>query len=425
LAAEKAVSLDPKQFGNHHALLNSFNYLPAIELDAYKAKILRFSQEFEVPLQKHRRTLQNRREDNRRLKIAYLSPDFRTHSVSYFIQPIIAGHSRSNFEVFCLYSSPCVDATTRALQRTADRWLDVSRLSDGELDAMIRHHEIDILVDLACHTDGNRLLVFSRRPAPIHITMIGMQQTTGLESMDYRVTDADMDPPGMTEKYHTETLLRLKRAFVFQPPQSAVFVQPPPALRNGHITFGSFNNFAKTHPAVLQTWARILTRIPHSRMGAVVPKGAVFEEYFTKAGIAPERVYRMDRRTGDDYLRMHHEVDIALDCFPFAGLTVSLFAAWMGVPTLTIAGEISSARGGVSINRGLGLEEWIAKDPDDFVDKAVAFARDVDGLARLRASMRERMERELTNVPKFMKDYESHLRHVWRDWCASTECRAL
>jgi predicted O-linked N-acetylglucosamine transferase (SPINDLY family) len=415
-ACEKAVRLKPDRASNHDNLLHTLNYLPEINPSLYLESHLRYAEIFEKPILTAPHHT-NSREPERKLRIAYMSPDLRSHSVCHFIEPILRGHDRSRFEIFGIYTNPWRDSTTDRLEQLCATWIEAARLSDEELADRIRAEQIDILVDLACHTSGNRLLVFPRRPAPIQITMIGMQQTTGLLSMNYRITDADMDPPGMTESLHTETLLRLQRGFVFTPPESREPVGPLPALRSGHITFGSFNNFAKTHPGVLQAWATILARVPNSRLGAVVPEGAAFESYFEAAGIAPERIFRMERASGDAYLRMHHACDIALDCFPFAGLTVSLFAAWMGVPTVTIAGRIPSARGGVSILRGLGLDEYIATDTEEFVERAVALASDWGHLARIRSSMRERMEGGLCNPGKFLHDYETQLRRVWRDWC--------
>jgi protein O-GlcNAc transferase len=422
LACEKAIALDPEDRGNHDQLLHIINYLPDLDVKIYFEKHRVFSRCLEEPLLR-KPTLTNTRDPRKRLRIAYLSPDFREHSVSYFIEPIVRAHSRSEFEVYGIFTSTWRDSTTDRIEKLCDQWVDAASMTDEALAERLQKEGIDILVDLACHSSGNRLLIFPLRPAPIQITMIGMQQTSGLLSMDYRVTDSDLDPPGMTEEIHSEKLMRLKRGFVFLPPESNVIVKPLPALRAGHITFGSFNNFAKANPLVLGAWASILNRVPGSRLGAVVPQGAAFEEYFENAGIPAERIFRMHRQNGDAYLRMHDSVDIALDCFPFSGLTVSLFAAWMGVPTVTIAGRIPSARGGVSVCSGLGLGNWIASDPQDFVERAVAFASNWDALAELRGSMRQRMSVELTNGPLFAQDYEQHLRRAWQTWCLANETK--
>lgn len=417
-AFAKAIEIDPCERANHDNFLHILNHIPELPAETYFEKHREFSALFEKPLLRVL-PFKNSRDPRKRLRIAYISPDLRTHSVSYFIEPILRAHRRSDFEVLGIFTSPWRDSITERLEKMCDQWLDAADWTDEELAQRLEQEQIDILVDLSCHSAGNRLLVFARKPAPVQITMIGMQQTTGLTSMDYRITDADMDPPGLTEGIHSEKLLRLKRAFVFQPPHSDVKVEPLPAREVGFITFGSFNNFAKTHPGVLEAWAAVLQRVPNSRLGAVVPEGAVFEEFFARAGIAPDRVFRMERQAGDDYLRMHHGVDIALDCFPFAGLTVSLFAAWMGVPTVTLAGKIPAARAGVSILRSLGLEDWVASDPADFIERAVAYASDWERLSEIRGSLRERMGRELSNRDAFIQDYEAQLRGAWSIWCVS------
>lgn len=417
-ACEKAIRLNPSRVSNHHNLLHALNYLPEVDPVVYAQKHRDFARAFEAPILRNP-VFNHTRDPRRRIRIGYISPDFREHSVRHFIEPILRGHTRAEFELCGIFTTRFRDEVTNRLEGMCDSWIDAGSASDEELADLIRGRGIDILVDLACHSSGNRLLVFPRRPAPVQITMIGMQQTTGLTSMDYRVTDADMDPPGLTEVLHSEKLMRLRRALLFQAPQSGVQVQSLPALKKGYVTFGSFNNYAKTHPAVLDAWAKILHRVPNSRLLAVVPDGASYEGFFVAAGIDPDRVIRMDRKRGDDYLRMHDQVDLALDCFPFAGLTVSLFAAWMGVPTVTVAGVIPSARGGVSILRGLGLDDWIAADSDSFVERAVEKATDLEGLSLVRRSMRERMAREITNVEGYMRDYESHLRAAWEAWCAS------
>jgi protein O-GlcNAc transferase len=274
------------------------------------------------------------------------------------------------------------------------------------------------VVDLICHSNHSRVLMLARKPAPLQITMIGMQQTTGLDSVDYRVTDAVMDPPGLTEQFHSEKLLRLPVAFVFNPPSYAPAVKPLPALQNRFITFGSFNNFAKVNDGVRNAWIRVLQAVPNSRFVCVVPSGTGFEAALAEAGIAAERVTFTPRLHMVAYLEQHHQVDFVLDTFPFAGLTVSAMAAWMGVPTLTIAGKTSAARAGASLQHSLGLDEFIAENTEDFVEKAVRLASDPAHLAEIRGSMRERMAAQFTDGAAYMRSFEAALRQAWREWCA-------
>jgi protein O-GlcNAc transferase len=413
----KAIKICPDSAWMHSNLLCTLIYSADFDQATVYAMHREFSRKFEVPLLPHS-PLTNTRDPGRRLKIAYVSPDFRAHSVTFFVEPMLKHHDRSKFEVFGVLSYTWKDGVTDRLRSHCDQWIDAGNMSDEELAQALRDAEIDIVVDLICHSNLSRALAFARKPAPVQITMIGMQQTTGLDSIDYRVTDAVMDPPGLTDAFHSEKLIRLPVAFVFEPPFSAPAVGPLPALRNGFVTFGSFNNFAKVNAEVRRAWIRVLQAVPDSRFICVIPTGTGFEQELREAGIAAERVTFSPRLLINPYLELHHQIDFVLDTFPFAGLTVSAIAAWMGVPTLTIAGETSAARAGASLQHSLGLEEFVARDPDDFVAKAVSLAADLDHLAGIRASMRERMAVDLTNGPAYMRSFEAALREAWVAWCS-------
>jgi predicted O-linked N-acetylglucosamine transferase (SPINDLY family) len=337
--------------------------------------------------------------------------------VAYFIEPLLRHHDRDYFEVVGVLSHTWKDEKTEELKSLCDEWIEAGSLSDHDLAQCLRDQRIDIAVDLICHSQGSRALTFAQKPAPIQVTMIGMQQTTGLQSMDFRVTDSIMDPPGVTERFHSEELMRLPVAFCLQPPTASPAIAPLPALETGHITFASFNNFAKAHSGVLHAWAAVLNRIPHSRLVVVAPDGTTLESTMAQAGIAPERIIIRPRRTGTDYLHMHDDVDIMLDCFPFVGLTVSVIAAWMGVPTLTIAGTTPSARAGASLMSSIDLDTFVASDTEDFVNKAESLSADLQHLSAVRASMRERMAVHLTNGESYTRTFEQKLRTAWEDWC--------
>lgn len=415
-AYRKARKYDPTSndvFSNH---LHSMNYIPDLDQEETMRLHAEFAKQFEEPLLPHKPHT-NSRDPNRKLKIAFVSPDFRTHSVSYFVEPILKHLDRSDFEVWGILSHTWRDHKTDYLKSLCDGWIDAGLLGYEQLADRIREEEIDILVDLICHSAGSRILTFARKPAPIQITMIGMQQTSGIRSMDYRVTDPFMDPPGMTESLHTEDLIRLPLAFAFEPPKPSPPIAPLPALKNGYITFGSFNNFAKANSHVLEAWAEILHQVPESRLVAVVPKGTLFESFMQAKDIAPERIISSERKSHDAYLHLHDPIDFALDCFPFGGLTVSAFAAWMGVPTMTIAGKTPCARAGASVQHALGLDDFIAKDPQEFVQKAVALTKDLPYLASVRASMRDRMAVQFTNGEAFAASFGPELRKAWKRWC--------
>lgn len=417
-AYKKAQTLDPADVNAHSNYLQCQTYLPDLSPEAVFASHREFSQRFERPLLPHKPHA-NSKDPKRRLRIGYVSPDFRTHSVSYFIEPLLIHHDRTNFEVVGIQSHTWRDQKTDSIQTLCDQWIDAGSMNDESLAECIRAEGIDIAVDLICHSQGMRLLTFARKPAPVQITMIGMQQTTGLESIDYRVTDAMMDPPGTSERFHSETLMRLPLAFNFQPPAPSPPVAQLPALEKGMITFGSFNNFAKIHIGVLRTWAEVLRQVPNSRFFIVAPEGTILEQTMAEEGIAPERIIICQRKSGDAYLHVHDELDLMLDSFPFGGLTVSAIAAWMGVPTLTVCGDTPSSRAGTSLMHSMGLDECIAADPDDFVKKAVALASDLPKLAALRASMRERMAKQVTDGAAYTRSFEHELRKAWERWCES------
>jgi predicted O-linked N-acetylglucosamine transferase (SPINDLY family) len=420
-AYRKSRQFEPdsaNSFSNH---LHSLNYVSGMDPETAFNLHREFSQRFEAPLrppQPH----SNLRDPERRLRIAYVSPDLRGHSVAFFVEPLFRHHDRTQFEVRGVLSHTWQDRTTERLKGICDGWLDAGNMSNEALAEKLRSLEIDVLVDLICHSQGSRLLTFARKPAPLQITMIGMQQTSGLDAMDYRVTDAFMDPPGTSERFHSEKLMRLPLAFCFQPPapepgQLLPPIAPLPALKNGFVTFGSFNNFAKANSEVLKAWAQVLKLVPNSRLVAVAPEGTPFEATMAAEGIAPERIIASPRKSHDAYLHMHDEIDFVLDCFPFGGLTVSAIAAWMGVPTLTIAGHTPSARAGAALQHSLGLDEFIANDPEDYLQKAVRLAADLPRLAEIRQSMRTRMAVQLSNGEAYTRAFEREIRSAWRHYC--------
>ena len=424
-AYRKSRQLLPDSPDSLSNYLHSLNYVPDADLQEAFDLHREYARRFEAPLRPTKPHTVSF-EPERRLRIAYVSPDLRGHSVAYFVEPLLRHHNREQFEVWGVLSHTWRDGTTEKLKALCDGWLDAGILSHEALDEKLRELEVDVLVDLVCHSQGCRLLTFARKPAPLQITMIGMQQTTGLDSMDYRVTDAVMDPPGMSEKFHSEQLMRLPLAFCFQPPRAEPGCVGPgiaelPALKNGFVTFGSFNNFAKAHAGVLTAWAEVLKQVPNSRLKAVAPEGTLFEATMAAYGIEPERITVLPRKSHDAYLHMHDDIDFALDCFPFGGLTVSAIAAWMGVPTLTLAGKTPAARAGASLQHSLGLDEFIAESTEEYVRKAVQFASDLPRLAAVRASMRERIAVQLSDGEAYTRSFEREIREAWRKKCQASK----
>ena len=358
----------------------------------------------------------------RRLRIGYVSPDFNDHAVGKFIEPVLAAHDTNKFEVFCYYNKPRVDDATKRMQSAVANWRMTSTISDDELARMIQADAIDILVDLSGHTGLNRLLVFARKPAPIQVTWIGYPNTTGLSTMDYRITDAFADPIGATEALHTEKLVRMPECFsCFKPPSNAPHVSALPAVARGTITFGSFNNFAKITPEVMRVWIAILARVPGSRL---VLKNWCLDndrmktfmlEAFARCGATTGQVELWNPNTSNvDHLNCYNSIDIGLDPFPYNGTTTTCDALWMGVPVITLAGLSHVGRVGVSQMSNLGLQELIARDTNHYVDIAVALANDVPRLAALRGAMRVRMSASpLMDAPRLTKNLEAAYDNMW------------
>ncbi|MGE5505698.1 MAG: tetratricopeptide repeat protein [Actinomycetota bacterium] len=370
----------------------------------------------------------NRRDPGRRLRVGYVSPDFRTHSVAYFIAPVIEAHDRSVVEVFAYSCRAGGDATTRRLQAAADHWRDISALDDQQAARLVGDDAIDVLVDLAGHTAGNRLPMFARRPAPVQASWIGYPNTTGLAAVDWRMVDAVTDPPGPADTLAAERLLRLPGCFLcYQPP----IPSPEPELRppGGPVTFGSFNKLAKVTPATVAAWSAILARVPGSRMfvkSKQLDEPATRDRLaaaFAAHGISPERLdlrgWITDR---DGHLGAYGLVDIGLDTFPYNGTTTTCEAMWMGVPVVTWAGGCHAARVGASLLKAVGMDELVAGDVDGYVDAAVALAGDPVRRAALRAGLRGRLAASaLCDAATFTRGLEASLREMWRDWCEKGE----
>jgi predicted O-linked N-acetylglucosamine transferase (SPINDLY family) len=332
----------------------------------------------------------------RRLKIGYVSSDFRGHAVAVFMQPLLTHHDRQRFEIYGLYNFTADDEVTAHIRRLVEHFVPVAGMTDGELAEWIRGEGIDILVDLNGHTAHNRLPLFLLKPAPIQVTWLGYLATTGLPTMDYRLTDARADPPGRTDSLHTETLWRLPDSlWCYEPHRFAPAVAPLPALRTGHLTFASLNNPAKVSATILGLWARILQAVSDARLllirSALDARTAELERFFAGRGVDPRRVEFLARRSTADYLALYDSVDVALDTWPCAGGTTTCDALWMGVPTITLAGERSFSRSGASVLAVVGMPELVTETADDYVARATALAENLPGLATLRDTLRERV----------------------------------
>ncbi len=369
----------------------------------------------------------NRRDPDRRLRIGYVSPDFRNHAVSHFVEPLFAAHDRGAFELFAYAQVPVSDGISDRIRQSVDGWRQTVGMTHGRLAARIRADGIDILVDLAGHTASNRLMSFAERPAPVQVTWLGYGGTTGMSAMDYRITDAIADPEGVADAVHSEKLVRLPNAFLcYQPPGDAPEIGPSPAAEAGHVTFASFNSLAKVTPEAASNWARVLEAVPGSRL---VIKGSPFTnadirlrfvQHFAAEGIGEDRLELLAQLPSrQDYMAIYNRVDIVLDSFPYNGGTTTCEALWMGVPVVTLRGDRSVSRMAAGMLAQVGLSDLAADSEADYVAIAARLAGDADRLAELRAGLRPRMaDSPLCDAAAFARDMEAAYRGMWRRWCA-------
>ena len=367
--------------------------------------------------------------EGRPLRVGYMSPDFRNHSVAFFIEPLLEAHDPQEVQAVCYSTVPHPDDTTRRLMGLAAEWRDISNLDDKAAAELIREDGIDILVDLSGHTAGNRLGIFVERPAPVQATWLGYPNTTGLPAIDYRIVDEFTDPPGQ-EAFHTEELVRLPGCFLcYRPLPDAPEVVPLPATSAGHITFGSFNNLSKVSPPVIELWAEIVKSVPGARLLMKNPSltdEPTRERYyavFEAQGLGRDRLELIGHTPSQaEHLALYGRVDIALDTFPYNGTTTTCEALWMGVPVVTLAGSRHAGRVGLSLLDALGRPKWAAGDAEDYVRIAAELAADLERLAGIRASLRQDMAASpLCDAASFARRMESAFQEMHRRALAPQE----
>jgi predicted O-linked N-acetylglucosamine transferase (SPINDLY family) len=424
-----ALHLQPDFSGCHSNLLFLLNYNSRYHADVIFEEHLNFAQRFERPLLSATSYPMNDKSTDRRLRVGYLSPDFRRHSVAFFIESILTAHNRSEFEVVCYSDVMAPDHVTERIHARIDQWRNITGMLDQDVAALIRRDEVDILVDLAGHTGYNRMLVFARRPAPIQVTWIGYPATTGLTSMDYKIVDRFTDPPGMSERHYTEKLMRMPECFLcYLPETESPAVGSLPMLSSQYVTFGSFNNFKKMSPEVFRMWAEILKAVPQARM---VLKANSFsdpttcqaiKDIFVREGVAEQRIELLPLIPNLlHHLEVYNYIDIALDTFPYNGTTTTCEALYMGVPVITLAGDTHASRVGASLLSNVGVPELIACSSDDYVEIAVGLAHDRDRLDRYRRNLRAKMkDSPLTDAERFTVALEHSFRQMWQVWCESS-----
>jgi predicted O-linked N-acetylglucosamine transferase (SPINDLY family) len=430
------MAIAPDNAWIHSNLAYALHFHPAYDARALAEEHDVWNFQHAVPLKQFILPHRNDRRPERRLRIGYVSPDFRQHPVGRFLLPLLAHHDKRQVEVFGYAQVSVPDDLTQRLRDCMDGWRNIAGLSDDQTADLIRQDQIDILVDLTMHMANNRLLVFARKPAPVQVTYLAYCSTTGLETIDYRLSDPYLDPPGEVgewgrdELFYSEQTIRLPESYwCYQPVISPPATGPLPALKQGHITFGCLNNFCKVSAPALAAWARILRAVPHSELLLHAPEGAhrqCVREKLKGAGIEPERIRFAGFKTTEAYFELYGQIDIALDTFPYAGGTTTCDALWMGVPVVSLAGHTAVGRGGVSILSNAGLPELVAHTKDEYVRIARGLAGDLSRLGHLRSTLRQRMEHSpLMDAPRFARGVEAAYRLMWRQWCAPATALAL
>lgn len=362
------------------------------------------------------------RNSERPLRVGYLSPDFREHAMRHFIEPLLARHRATQVEPVCYAQGPQIDAHTRRLMEYGHPWRWVHALDDAALAAQIERDAIDILVDCAGHTHGTRLTALAGKPAPVMMSWLGYLHASGLPAMDYRLSDAWVDPPEMEQSGGGETVLRIPGGMLcYRPHAAAPDVSDLPCLARGYVTFGSLNNIQKLNRLVVADWSQLLASVPHSRVllqsrqlcdaGVAGRVRGMFEAF----GIAPAR---LDLRSASpDFLRTYHEIDVALDTHPYGGGATTCDALWMGVPVLTRSGTRPAGRLSTSILHLAGHPEWISDSSNACIVAAIELARRPRALAQLRQNLRAQLQAApLCDEQDFVQRLEGVYRQAWRHW---------
>ena len=429
-ALHSAVAVKPDFAKAASNIVFTLHYHPDHDAQEILAEHRRWARTFADPLAAEIRPHASDLAPDRRLRVGFLSPDLRDHPVGKSLLPLFQHRDRREVEFVGYSDVRGADGVTARLKDLADEWHETVRLGDAQVADLVRAGRIDILVDTTLHTAHNRLLVFARKPAPVQVTMLGPPATTGLATMDYRLTDPYLDPPGTSDADYTEQSIRLPHCFwIFQPPEPSPPVGPLPALGSGFVRFGCLNQLAKVTRPALELWVQILQALPGSRLLLQAPNGShqgAIRALFEAGGIAAERLEFVTRAPRREFLERFQNLDLALDPFPYNGHTSSFDALWMGVPVITLAGRTAVGRGGASILSNAGLPELIARTPEEYVLIAVSWARNPARLAELRAELRPRVESSvLVDGRQYAADVVAAFRRMWQSAVENREESAL
>jgi len=418
-----AADLKPDFARAHSNLVYAMNFSDEFSPEEVFEEHCAWARRHAAPLGAAIRPHPNPRTLGRPLRVGYVSANFRDHAVTYFFESTLIHHDPGRISAYCYSDVERPDAHTGGLRRAAGAWRDIAGQDDESVAELVRRDRIDILVDLSGHTDNHRLLMFARKPAPVQVTWNGYANTTGMQAIDYRITDALADPPGTTEHLHSEKLVRLPEIYMaFTPPAESPDVSVAPVLEAGHVTLGSMNALSKVTPQVIRVWSDILHALPSARLLMFTVSAGRTQERVTREfashGIDDARLELIPKLAFRQFLAAYSRVDIALDPFPFSGTTTTCQTLWMGVPVVTLAGRSHVSRVGVTMLSSVGLEQCVATDESDYVGKTIELASNPSGLQELRRGLRARMlSSPLTDGARLTRFLEDAYLKMWEDYC--------
>lgn len=414
----QALKLNSNYASCFSNLLFCLSHYEKYDAKALYKEHLKFAKQFERP--EHWPQLKKNLSTNKKLNIGFVSADFRDHSIAYCFEPTLQALATSaNLNLFAYYNHTAQDAYTLRLKNQFKHWHDVANLTDAQLFAQIEADQIDILIDLSGHTAGNRLPVFAMKPAPIQMSWYGYMATTGLRAMDYYLADEYLAPEKFASQYFSEKIIRLPVNANFMPPEDVPNVNVLPALKNGYLTFGSFNRPSKISQPTISLWANVLKAIPNAKLllGAMPQNGqheALLKSLVAK-GVAADRLLFAERGSLQEYLALHHQVDICLDTQPSSGVTPTFYAAWMGVPTLCLAGTTLTSRGAMAIMSHLGQQKMVANNAKELIAHAQYWAQHLELLNDVRLSLRDTFKASLLYKPEVLANaLEKTFQTCWR-----------
>ena len=417
---KEVIRIDPLNKKYHSSLLLTQNYCTDASPDMVLENHKKWAEKFEQTS----KDIKHVGNADKKLNIGYISPDFRTHSVAYFVRHLIEKHDRNNFNVYCYSNSLNSDATTEEIKNSSDHWKNIAKFNDSDIFKIIRNDNIDILVDLSGHTAGNRLSLFAMKPAPIQISYIGYPSTTGLQNIDYHITDCITDSDD-SSKYYSEELIRIDGCFLcYTPPSNAPDISATPAIKNNYITFGSFNNLAKINREMVTLWSRILHNVPGSTLMIKNPSltdketANYYYSLFDEQGINKDRVKLIGHtETVYDHLAVYKLIDIALDTSPYNGTTTTCEALYMGVPVITLCGNAHISRVSASLLLNSNLSGLIANSKDEYISIAKNLANDIESLNTLRLGLREKfLNSTVCDAVRHTNHIENIYKDIWGKW---------